>query len=259
MYVCACIWINAHTYIWYILNRYYDTFAVAATQNVPTVPPFTVREGSFTDYSAKGMQRKFIKDRKTWECFFLTMFKRLPGSTNKFRCIQPCDALHLQNIACLCDHFRLTVNIPNKRFLILILEQIIGKSPHSWPKIIIHGNSCIILHVINSSGKRLVPNKRTFITWWHHQMETFSALHRSPVNSSHRGQWRGALILSLICVRKNGWVNNGEAGDLRRHRAHYDVIIMYELMMTQLANSYHRLYWIYTRNTNIPIYYIKYS
>ena len=25
----------------------------------------------------------------------------------------------------------------------------------------------------------------------------------------------------------NGWVNNHEAGDLRRHRAHYDVIIMY--------------------------------
>ena len=24
----------------------------------------------------------------------------------------------------------------------------------------------------------------------------------------------------------NGWVNNGEAGDLRRHRAHYDVIVM---------------------------------
>ena len=24
----------------------------------------------------------------------------------------------------------------------------------------------------------------------------------------------------------NGWVNNGDAGDLRRHRAHYDVIVM---------------------------------
>ena len=24
----------------------------------------------------------------------------------------------------------------------------------------------------------------------------------------------------------NGWVNNGEAGDLRRHRAHYDVTVM---------------------------------
>ena len=24
----------------------------------------------------------------------------------------------------------------------------------------------------------------------------------------------------------NDWINNGEAGDLRRHRAHYDVIVM---------------------------------
>ena len=38
--------------------------------------------------------------------------------------------------------------------------------------------------------------------------------------------WRGALMFSLICTRINGWVNNGEAGDLRRYRAHYDVIVM---------------------------------
>ena len=30
----------------------------------------------------------------------------------------------------------------------------------------------------------------------------------------------------LICTRINGWVNNGEAGDLRRHHAHYDVTVM---------------------------------
>ena len=54
--------------------------------------------------------------------------------------------------------------------------------------------------------------------WWHHLMETFSALlalcagnHRSPVNSPCKGQWRGALIFSLICAWINGWVNNREA------------------------------------------------
>ena len=46
------------------------------------------------------------------------MFRRLQGSNDKFRCIQHCDTLNLQNNACLCNHFRLTVNIPNKRFLI---------------------------------------------------------------------------------------------------------------------------------------------
>ena len=42
-------------------------------------------------------------------------------------------------------------------------------------------------------------------------------IHRSPVNSPHKGQWRGALRFSLICVWINGWANNHEAGDLRRY------------------------------------------
>ena len=49
-------------------------------------------------------------------------------------------------------------------------------------------------------------------------------IHRSPVNSPHKGQWRGASMFTLICARINGWVNNVEAGDLRRNSAHYDVM-----------------------------------
>ena len=52
-------------------------------------------------------------------------------------------------------------------------------------------------------------------------------IHRSQVNSPHKGQWRGALMFSLICAQINGWINNDEAGDLRRHRAHYNVIVMF--------------------------------
>ena len=52
-------------------------------------------------------------------------------------------------------------------------------------------------------------------------------IHRSPANSPHKGQWRGGLMFSLICAWINGWVNNHEVGDLRRHRAHFDVIRMY--------------------------------
>ena len=54
-------------------------------------------------------------------------------------------------------------------------------------------------------------------------------IHRSPVNSQHKGQWRGALMFSLICASINDWVNNREAGDLGRHHAHYDVIVIYWL------------------------------
>ena len=70
-------------------------------------------------------------------------------------------------------------------------------------------------------------------TWWHHQMETFSALlaicagnSPVPVNSPHTGQWLGSLMFSLIYAWISDWVNSREAGDLRRHRGHYDVIVM---------------------------------
>ena len=70
-------------------------------------------------------------------------------------------------------------------------------------------------------------------TWWRHQMETFSASlaicegnSPVPVKSPPKGQWRGAFRFSLICVWINGWVNNREAGYLRRYPAHYDVIVM---------------------------------
>ena len=52
-------------------------------------------------------------------------------------------------------------------------------------------------------------------------------IHRSPVNSPHKGQWRGAFMFSFICAWINRWVNNREGGDLRRYRTHYDVIVMF--------------------------------
>ena len=52
-------------------------------------------------------------------------------------------------------------------------------------------------------------------------------IHRSPVNSPHKGQRRGAFMFSLISARLNGWVNNREAGDLRRIRPHYDVTVQF--------------------------------
>ena len=51
-------------------------------------------------------------------------------------------------------------------------------------------------------------------------------IHRSPVNSPHKGQWRVALMFPLIYSWINGWANNDEAGYLRRHHAHCDVTVM---------------------------------
>ena len=96
------------------------------------------------------------------------------------------------------------------------------------------GCSCQVLHPCK--GKRL--GELRMMTLWYHddviKMEIFSALlalcagnSPVPVNSPQKGQWRGALMFSLICVWINGWVNNREAGNLRRQQAHYDVIVMW--------------------------------
>ena len=66
-------------------------------------------------------------------------------------------------------------------------------------------------------------------TWWRHQMVKVPALLAPWVGNSpvigefpHNGQRREALMFSLICAWINGCVKNRYAGDLRRHRAHYD-------------------------------------
>ena len=51
-------------------------------------------------------------------------------------------------------------------------------------------------------------------------------IHRSLVNSPQKGQWCGALMLSLICAWINRRVNNREAGDLRHPQTLYDVSVM---------------------------------
>ena len=70
-----------------------------------------------------------------------------------------------------------------------------------------------------------LPDHDDVIKWRHfpRYWPFVRGIHRSPVNSPQKGQWRGALMFFFICVWINGWVNNHEAGDLRRHRAHYDV------------------------------------
>ena len=73
-------------------------------------------------------------------------------------------------------------------------------------------------------------NRRTL---WHMMTSSNGNIFRvtgplcgGPVNSPHKGQWRWALMFSLICAGINDWVNNRKVGDLRRHRSHYDVNVM---------------------------------
>ena len=79
------------------------------------------------------------------------------------------------------------------------------------------------------SGVRSTSEIHDDVIKWKHFPRNWSfvrGIHRSPVNSPHKGQWRGALMFSLICTWINGWVNNREAGDFGRYWAHYDVTVM---------------------------------
>ena len=65
-----------------------------------------------------------------------------------------------------------------------------------------------------------------FLRYW----PFLRGINRSPVTSPYKGQWRGTLLFYLmfylIWTLINGSVKNREAGDLRRHHAHYGVIVM---------------------------------
>ena len=94
-----------------------------------------------------------------------------------------------------------------------------------------HGANCI--HLISKTAHDDVIKWKHFPRYW----PFVRRIHRSPVTSPHKGQWRGALMFSLICARINGWVNNREAGDLRRHQAHCDVIVMGEALKVFRVSS----------------------
>ena len=99
-------------------------------------------------------------------------------------------------------------------------------------------NSCATIACEKGCSNLMACN--WIITWWRHQMKTYSALlaicaGNSPASGEFPAQRpvTRSLIFSLICVWINGWVNNREAGDLRRC-ACYDVIVMIKC----------HLYWV---------------
>ena len=83
----------------------------------------------------------------------------------------------------------------------------------------------------------------TNIQWWHHQMGTFSAL-LGPLWGKSTSHWCGALMFSLICAWSYGWANNQDAGDVRRHCAHYDVTVIWPVLASYQSAGNNFVYWI---------------
>ena len=73
-----------------------------------------------------------------------------------------------------------------------------------------------------------------YSSWWRHQMETSSAslafcAGNSPVIGEFPSQRPVTRSFDVFFdLHINGWLNNREAGDLKRHRAHYDLIVITE-------------------------------
>ena len=98
---------------------------------------------------------------------------------------------------------------------------------------------------LNTDAEIALNNRFYMLAWWRHQMETFSSLlaicgreftgHRwiPRTKASDAGLW----FFSLICPWINGWVNNREAGDLRRHCAHYDTTVMDRIPVTHSTSQ----------------------
>ena len=81
---------------------------------------------------------------------------------------------------------------------------------------------------------------------------------RSPVDSPHKNQWRDALTFSMTCIY--GQSNNRGAGDMRRHRAHYDVAVVLPISWVSLSDAYylvgcfdmaHTLQWRYIEHDGV--------
>ena len=92
---------------------------------------------------------------------------------------------------------------------------------------------------------KIVRFRHDVIKWKHfpRYCPFVRGIHWSPVNSPHEGQWRGALMFSLICAWTHGWVNNRKAGDLRFYRALYDVTVMISNVLPSLLLSSCRSYF----------------
>ena len=96
-------------------------------------------------------------------------------------------------------------------------ENVTNKKPASIKFIILNGSNLpvvtYLLHIL--------------IGWCQLIMATrCCSLLEMQVFTDTAGSSYGALMLSLIYAWTSCWTNNRDAGDLRRHRAHYDVTVM---------------------------------
>ena len=143
-----------------------------------------------------------------WSPFFQSYFNIIHGT----KCLR------------LIYLFFMTVRISVLGFIIIIIP-VMGWGPGN------NGMCCMSRYV--HSFFLAIRGGNIPVTWWCNPMEAFSTLlalcaRDSPVTAEFPSQRSVTQSIdgSLICAWTNDWLNNRDAGDLRRHRAHYDATVM---------------------------------
>ena len=121
------------------------------------------------------------------------------------------------------------------RETLAIFQRLINPNP-TKPKgqrNLIRSISCLIKSIVmDRDFYKNIPYEVLFIlSWWRHQWKHFPRYWPFVVNipltkPSDTELWCFLWSAPVEYGWGDGWVNNREAGDLRRHRAHYDVIVM---------------------------------
>ena len=189
--------------------------------------------------------RDSVSNHRCLDCLLNRLFKRRSKKTSKLRVTGLCEV----NSSVTGDPAQRDGDAENVPFDDVIMRNILIDNTlkcNVWritPREAMPWRNCILLLVTKKYSDTSSHEHDDVIKWKHfpRYWPFVRGIHRSPVNSPHKGQWRGALMFTLICARINGWVNNREAGDLRRYRAHYDVIVMslWEFSHEQLFGFQH--------------------
>ena len=137
------------------------------------------------------------------------------------------------------------VLIASVAYLYQLLKILIAFVISWWP-------TALVMPYMDHAAVNVYQHWLLSSTWWRHQMETFSALlaicaGNSPVSGEFPAQRPVARSFDVffdLCPI-NDWVNNREAGDLRRSRAHYDVIVMHPWFHEYYCSS-----WNYINRCN---------
>ena len=104
---------------------------------------------------------------------------------------------------CYCDNWHYVITLLDAMLSVnsmsISYSLLFSMHVHLWPICDIIGHICC---------PALLWHHDDVIKWKHfpRYWPFVQGIHRSSVNSPHKGQWRGALMFSLICIWINGWV-----------------------------------------------------